>query len=66
MKPVEIIAIAAVLLAVVGAVIYIVKSKKAGKRCVGCPEAGKCGRAFCGGGCPSGKNSDADSDSEEK
>ena len=58
MKPEEIIALSAVILAVVGAVIYIIRSKRAGKRCVGCPEAGKCGNAVCGGGCHSSKKTD--------
>lgn len=42
MNPVEIIAIAAICIIVGGAIAYIVKSKKAGKKCIGCPYAGKC------------------------
>ena len=64
MRPEEIIALVAVLLAVVGALVYIIKSKRQGRRCVGCPEAGKCGRAFCGGGCQTEKHSKKDSDTE--
>ena len=66
MKPEEIIALSAVILAVVGAVIYIVRSKRAGKRCVGCPEAGKCGKAVCGGGCQGAKKAADDSRDGEK
>ncbi len=35
-----IIAIVAILLA--GAILYIVRSKKRGQRCVGCPDSGSC------------------------
>ena len=40
-KP-EIIAIAIIALILVGAVAYIVKSKKSGRKCIGCPDGGKC------------------------
>ena len=37
---------------IVFAVIYIVKSKKKGKKCIGCPHADKCGKdnksSYCG------------------
>ena len=42
MTPVEMIAIAAIALIVGGAVFYIIKSKRAGKKCIGCPYANKC------------------------
>ena len=42
MKPIEIIAIAAIALIVGGAIFYIVKSKRSGKKCIGCPYADKC------------------------
>lgn len=38
----EIIATVAIVLAVGGAVFYIVLSKKKGKKCIGCPYAGSC------------------------
>ena len=44
------IVIAAVALIVGGAVAYIVKAKKSGKKCVGCPYASSCrsGKCDCG------------------
>ena len=42
MTPIEIIALAAIALTVGGAVFYIIKSKRSGKKCIGCPYAGKC------------------------
>lgn len=38
----DIIAIAAILLTVGGALAYIIKAKKSGKKCIGCPNADKC------------------------
>lgn len=48
--------IVAVLLVIVGlAVGYIVKSKRSGKKCIGCPDSGSCGKngpaTGCGCGC---------------
>ena len=40
--------IAVVVVAMVGAAIaYIVKEKKRGVRCIGCPAAGQCSRKHC-------------------
>ena len=47
----EIIAIIAILLIIGGAVAYIVKAKKSGKKCIGCPSGGCCPSAK--GGCNS-------------
>lgn len=41
----EIIAIIATLLIVGGAVIYIVKAKRSGQKCIGCPHAKSCSGA---------------------
>ena len=42
--------IVVVVLAIVGAAVsYIVKQKRRGVRCVGCPDGGTCGGS-CGGG----------------
>lgn len=38
-----IIAIAVVVLIVGGATAYIIKAKKSGKRCIGCPDGCSCG-----------------------
>ena len=46
MIDVVIILIVAVILA--AAVWYVIKEKKKGKRCVGCPYAGECGKKDCG------------------
>ena len=38
-----------ILLAILGgAVFYIVKAKKSGRKCIGCPDSGSCGKK---GGC---------------
>ncbi len=38
----------AILAAILGfAIAYIVKAKKNGKQCVGCPYAGECGKKSC-------------------
>ena len=42
--------IIAVLLAIVGGSLgYIIHAKKNGKKCIGCPDSGKCGKSSCGG-----------------
>ncbi|MBQ3016691.1 MAG: FeoB-associated Cys-rich membrane protein [Clostridia bacterium] len=61
MKPVDIIAIVAILLTVGAAVFYIVRAKRRGEKCVGCPYAKQCG-GKCGGGCGSSKNGKKDKD----
>ncbi len=45
------IIIAVVALILAAAIGYIVKAKKSGKKCIGCPESGHCGRR--GRGCGS-------------
>ena len=51
----ENIIIVAILVVIVGlAVRYIIKAKKSGKKCIGCPDGGSCssGCGSCGGcGC---------------
>ena len=44
----DIIAIATILLIVGGAVIYIVRAKRRGTKCIGCPHSGEC-RGGCQG-----------------
>ena len=56
----NVIIIAVLLLVLGGAVAYIVRAKKSGVKCIGCPAAGncagKCGeQADCGCGCSEGK-----------
>ena len=52
MKPIDFLIIAILVLVAAGAVYAIWRSKKSGKKCIGCPESGKCGRkCSCCGGC---------------
>ena len=44
----EIIAIAAIVLIVGGAVAYIIVSKKRGQKCIGCPHSTVCSNAKAG------------------
>ncbi|MBQ9070030.1 MAG: FeoB-associated Cys-rich membrane protein [Clostridia bacterium] len=48
----DIIAIVAMVLIIGGAVAYIIKAKKSGKKCIGCPDSsscsGKCSSCSCG------------------
>ena len=50
MSIVDYIAIAVVALALSAAVFYIVRAKKRGEKCVGCPYAKQCG-GKCDGSC---------------
>ena len=47
----EIIAIAIIVLVVGGAVAYIIKAKKSGKKCIGCPDGCSCGSKGEGSAC---------------
>ena len=45
----DILAIAVIVLVVGGATAYIIRAKKSGKKCIGCPDSGTCGKgAACG------------------
>ena len=48
----NIIAIAAIALIIGGAVAYIIKAKKSGQKCIGCPDSKTCSGS-CSGGCSS-------------
>lgn len=50
MNIVDYIALAAIVLIVGAAVFYIVRAKRRGEKCVGCPYAKECG-GKCNGGC---------------
>lgn len=52
----EIIAIIVIALVVGGAVAYIVKAKKGGKKCIGCPYSGECSKFKDGQSCSSCEN----------
>ena len=49
----DIIVIAVVVVIAFFAVRYIVRAKKSGKKCIGCPDSGSCGGscAGCNGSC---------------
>lgn len=56
MGPIDYVVIAAILLIVGGATAYIIKAKKSGKKCIGCPYSSSCGKdrqgkSSCGGSC---------------
>lgn len=53
MELVDYIVIAAIVLVVGGAIAYIIKAKKSGKKCIGCPDSGSCSGscAGCNGSC---------------
>lgn len=55
MGPIDIIAIAVIMLIVGGASYYIYRSKKSGRKCIGCPHSATChsGDATCTGKCSS-------------
>ena len=42
MTPGEIIAIAVIALVIGGAIFYVVKAKKSGRKCIGCPDGCSC------------------------
>ena len=48
MELVDYIVIAAIVLVVGGAIAYIIKAKKSGKKCIGCPDSGSCGGSCAG------------------
>ena len=62
MNIVDYIAIAVVVLIVGAAAFYIVRAKKRGEKCVGCPYARECG-GKCGGACDHAK---ADENNDKK
>lgn len=69
----EIIAILAICLCIGGAILYIIKAKKRGQKCIGCPHGGKCGSETHGGegchgchGCNCGVGSCDSNDAEEE
>ena len=49
----DIIAIAVTFLIIGGALFYIIKAKKSGKKCIGCPDSASCENGKCTGACSS-------------
>ena len=58
MELVDYIVIAAIALVVGGALAYIVKAKKSGKRCIGCPDSDTCGKGCAGCNAVCGRRKD--------
>ena len=56
----NVIAIFAIVIVVGGAIAYIIKAKKSGKRCIGCPDSGECS-GKCSGLCSQCGNCGSDS-----
>ena len=58
---IDIAVIAFIVLCVGGALAYIIKAKKSGKKCIGCPDSGSCSGhctgncSGCSGSCPNKK-----------
>ncbi len=52
----DIIVSAVIVLIIGGAVFYIVKAKKNGKKCIGCPDGCSCSSKGKSGGCGCGCN----------
>ena len=46
-----VIAVAIIALLITLATGYVIKAKKRGQKCIGCPQAKKCGRNACSCGC---------------
>ena len=53
----EIIAIAIIAVIVGGAIFYVIKAKKSGKKCIGCPDGCSC-NGSCGGSCSAKQEKD--------
>ena len=52
MEPIDFFIIGIILVIVGGAVAYIIKAKKSGKKCIGCPDAPTCqSHGACSGSC---------------
>lgn len=49
MEDIIIIAILVVIISL--AAFYVYRAKKKGKKCIGCPDSGSCGKESCGCGC---------------
>ena len=58
--------VAVILLAIVSGIVwYLVRSKKRGETCIGCPYAKKCG-GKCGGSCAGSVGTEADNGDDRK
>lgn len=55
MQPVDFLILAVIAVIVGLAVFYIIRSKKSGKKCIGCPDSGACSGNCAGCSCGCGK-----------
>ena len=53
MKPVDFIVIGIIVLIIGSALAYIIKAKKSGKKCIGCPDSCSCHKKSSDGAAPS-------------
>lgn len=56
MKPIDLIIIFVILLIIGAAILYIVKAKKSGQKCVGCPYSKSCGKSKNNCSCKNNKD----------
>ena len=47
MNPIDIVVIAVIVLVIGGVSVYIIRAKKKGQKCIGCPYAKQCGKCGC-------------------
>ena len=47
MNGVDLVIVLILLLILGGAAFYIIKAKKSGRKCIGCPDSGSCGKNGC-------------------
>jgi hypothetical protein len=65
MSPIDYIIVGIILLVIGSAMLYIIKAKKSGKKCIGCPASSSCcskSKCNCCSGC--GTDSKADNDAK--
>ena len=61
MEIIDVIIIAVIVLVIGAAVAYIIKQKRSGKRCIGCPDAATCsGNCSTCQGCKAAKDGNKD------
>ncbi len=51
MEPIDIIIIVAILLVIGGALAYIIRAKRSGRHCIGCPDSKSCSAKSKSSGC---------------
>lgn len=64
MELIDYIVLGIIALIIGGAVAYIVKAKKSGKKCIGCPDSGACSSKCDGSACSCCRGCHTDADNE--